>query len=530
MNEKKDIIQIFGILMKNPSLLSKTDRYNLSIVDFPTRFEKYIFDAICGLYYNGAKRITVVEIENYLETNETAKKVFEQFNGLEYLQDAEEFSQEENFDYYYDHLKKINALKDLKKSGTDISEFYCEDITNPKALEINENFEKISIQDIFEKTKKKILKVEQKYLRNDVSETRDISNGLDFLLEKTITKEDIGLPIQGRIINEIMAGARKGTFCLRSGGSGLGKSRNMVADACLLAFPFRYNPMTCEWELTGSSEKILYITTEQNFEEIQRMVLAYITGINETKFRYGIFSDNEKEIIQQALKILEEYKDNFQITKMPNPTNELIKSVIRENVMLYNIEYVFYDYIFIGPALLREFKGFALRSDELLLILSTTLKDLASELNVFVMSGTQVSAKAEENREIRNESSLAGGRATINKADYGFIMARPTREEIEALQPYIDKFGKSPNLVTDVFKVRAGEWTQVRIWSVFDAGILRKEDLFLTDSRLEEIDMSQSYNFKYQRWDDEIYDTLLEKLKQLNGKNNNGKLLHLIDI
>ena len=43
MNEKKDILQIFGILMKNPSLLSKTDKYNLTLADFSTRFEKYIF-------------------------------------------------------------------------------------------------------------------------------------------------------------------------------------------------------------------------------------------------------------------------------------------------------------------------------------------------------------------------------------------------------------------------------------------------------------------------------------------------------
>ena len=112
---------------------------------------------------------------------------------------------------------------------------------------------------------------------------------------------------------------------------------------------------------------------------------------------------------------------------------------------------------------------------ELLLILSTTLKNLATELDVFVMSGTQVNASADDNKNIRNEASLAGGRATINKADYGFIMARPTKEELDVLEPLITKTGMTPNLVTDVYKVRAGEWTQVRIWSYFDAGILRKE-------------------------------------------------------
>ena len=35
-------------------------------------------------------------------------------------------------------------LKDLKKQGFDIEEFYCEDLTNPKAEEINRNFNMLS--------------------------------------------------------------------------------------------------------------------------------------------------------------------------------------------------------------------------------------------------------------------------------------------------------------------------------------------------------------------------------------------------
>ena len=511
---KQDIIQIIGILMKTPSLLSKTDKYNLSIQDFSTRFEKYLFDSIDCLYHNGAEKISILDIENFLSSNTTAKYTYDTSNGKDYLEDAVEFSQEENFDYYYNHLKKANAIRDLQKIGYDTSFLYCEDLTNPKQSEINNKFENLSLNDIFDLVKKKILKTEKKYLRGDVSETRTVFDNLDELLQDSEIRNDVGLPIQGSIINEIMGGARKGTFCLRSGASGLGKSRNMVADACFLAFPIRYSIEQDKWIQIGSNEKILYITTEQNFKEIQKMILAYLTGINESKFRYGHFTDKEKNIISGAKKVIEQYKDNFLITKMPNPTNELIKSVIRENCILYNIDYVFYDYIFIGPALLSEFRGFGLRSDELLLILSTTLKDLASELNIFVMSGTQVSAKVSDNKEIRDESCLAGGRATINKADYGFIMARPTKDELEILRPYITRYGKEPNLVTDVFKVRAGEWTQVRIWSIFDAGILRKEDLFVTNNRLETIEVMKDYELEYML-DDLSQKTIQDLLKEL---------------
>ena len=91
-------------------------------------------------------------------------------------------------------------------------------------------------------------------------------------------------------------------------------------------------------------------------------------------------------------------------------------------------------------------------------MMATALKDLAVELNVCVFTSTQVNAAADNNTNIRNESSLAGGRSTINKADNGAIMARPTKEELEILEPIINTYGK-PNLVTDIFKVRSGEWT-----------------------------------------------------------------------
>ena len=82
-------------------------------------------------------------------------------------------------------------------------------------------------------------------------------------------------------------------------------------------------------------------------------------------------------------------------------------------------------------------------------------------------------------------------------------MARPTKEELETLEPLIVKF-KEPNVVTDVFKVRSGEWTQVRIWSYVNLGTLKKEDLFVTNSRLEPIDnFTANFNYLIPKLDEE---------------------------
>ena len=365
MIDKSSIIQVFGSLMRRPQLLSETDHYNLTIADFPTNFEKYIFSAIYNLYQNGVARISPIDVENYLESNEYAKEIFKNQNGIEYLQDAEQLSNSDNFSYYYNRLKKINLLNSLQKQGIDTSDFYSEEISE-KSFEINKHFEELSIADIINKIKQKIIITERNFIQNDTTEVIDVAEGIDELLAEADEHSGIGVPVQGKYFNEVIAGARRGAFVLRSAGSGVGKSRQAVGDACYLAFPFRYDEHMSRWVQTGNNEKVLFITTEQTGKEIQRMILAYLTGMNESKFRYGGFTSNEQLIIKQAREVIEEFRDNFHIIKMPNPTIELVKTIVRENVLLYDVGYVFYDYIHISPSLINEFKGVNLRNDKIL--------------------------------------------------------------------------------------------------------------------------------------------------------------------
>ena len=517
MTSKGTIQQILGSLMKHPQFLSEIDKYSLSMTDFSTKFEKYIFTAIQGLWRNGAPKITAFDIESYMEANEGAKKLFEQQNGLEYLQDIEEFSNVENFPYYYAKLKKLNLLRDLKKQNFPVSEFYQEDLTAPDAAEINQQFEDLTVADIITAVKKRLLVLESDYAGTEEVQEWDISGDIDDIVDSFGEDGSVGLPIQGSIFNRVIDGAQRSCLTIRSGASGTGKTRNAVADACLLAFPLRYNSTTAQWEQVGSNQKVLFIITEQTDKQIKKMILAYLTDINESKFKYGRFTEEEKKVIEQGKQVMKEFASNFILVRIPNPTIDLVKTKVREKVLLHDIGYVFYDYIFIGPALLNEFRGFGVRNDEVLLMMATALKDLAVELDVCVFTSTQVNANADNNTNIRNEASLAGGRSTINKADNGAIMARPTKEELETLEPIIATHGK-PNLVTDIFKVRSGEWTQVRIWSIMDLGTMKREDLFITDSRLEVIkDFYSGDEYNISDFEDEELMEIKRKVDWLNG-------------
>ena len=498
--------------MKKPNLLSESDKYQLTLDDFYYKLDKYIFAALENLYRGGANKIQPIDVENYLQTNGAASVIFKKNNGIEYLQDAEYLAEVQNFDYYYTRLKKINLLNRLQEEGFNTSEYYIEDLTNPKALDVNKNFETLEIDDILESVKRKVLGLENQFTQHEVTQTESAFEGILDIIDGARENIDIGAPVQGEILNEVMSGARLGTFIVRSAASGTGKTRQAVGDACYIAYPFRYEPFSKKWEQIGSGRKVMFIATEQTLGEIQKMILAYLTGFNESKFRYGNFTSEEERIIRQAVWIMEQYKDNFYIVQMPSPRIDLVKNLVREQVLLHGIEYVFYDYIFISPSLLSEFKGVSLRNDEILLMFSTALKELAVELNICVFSSTQVNANADSNVNIRNESSIAGSRAIINKADIGMVMARPTKEEID----FFASAGEAiPTIVTDVYKVRSGMWTQVRIWSVIDLGNLRKKDLYITDSRLEIITDFEKHCLYEIDWENNNFDEIEKKVNEM---------------
>ena len=498
--------------MKHPQYLSESDKYQLTLDDFYYKLDKYIFAALENLYRGGANKIQPIDVENYLQTNGAASVIFKKNNGIEYLQDAEYLAEVQNFDYYYTRLKKINLLNRLQEEGFNTSEYYIEDLTNPKALDVNKNFETLEIDDILESVKRKVLGLENQFTQHEVTQTESAFEGILDIIDGARENIDIGAPVQGEILNEVMSGARLGTFIVRSAASGTGKTRQAVGDACYIAYPFRYEPFSKKWEQIGSGRKVMFIATEQTIGEIQKMILAYLTGFNESKFRYGNFTSEEERIIRQAVWIMEQYKDNFYIVQMPSPRIDLVKNLVREQVLLHGIEYVFYDYIFISPSLLSEFKGVSLRNDEILLMFSTALKELAVELNICVFSSTQVNANADSNVNIRNESSIAGSRAIINKADIGMVMARPTKEEID----FFASAGEAiPTIVTDVYKVRSGMWTQVRIWSVIDLGNLRKKDLYITDSRLEIISDFEKHCLYEIDWENNNFDEIEKKVNEM---------------
>lgn len=486
--DKQVVMQILGSLMKQPSLLSEVENYSLIPTDFEETFERNIFMTIANLIRDGAKSIEVIDIDGYLAEKPHIYEIFKRYNGIEYLQDAYDLSTPDNFKYYYTQLKKYNIIKDLKNMGYDTNKIYPEkDMLTEDDYKKREEFDNITPEQIFGKIKSDLINVEAKYGCAS-AQSASASENIEELIKGLKDQPEIGMPCQGKILNTITRGARKGKFYLLSAMSGGSKTRTMVGNACYIAYPIRYNSAKGYWENTGSCEKVLYIGTEQVIEEIQTMILAYLTDLNEEIILSGEYTEEQSKLIKIAIKIMKTY-DNFKITQLPEPNLQQVRTHLRQYCLTEGYEYVFYDYIFATPSLLNEFRDLAIRPDVALRMLSTLLKDLAVELDCFVMSATQITGTVEfKLGYIRNYMLLRDSKSIPDKADFAAIKAKVLPEELNLLKELVKIIGYVPNQVTDIYKMRRGRYVDVRIWSYADLGTCRFKDLFITDVNLNPLE------------------------------------------
>ena len=486
--DKNAIMQVFGSLIQNPLLFSEIGSRGLVVADFDTRFTRSIFMAILNLVLGGTNTITIVDVDNYLQAQPALYTEFTKNNGIGFLQDCYDLANVENFQYYYKRVKKFTALRQLKAAGINISDIYPEnedDVVKEKKL--LDKFDDMDVADIFNHVQTKIQNLQYDFTIINAN-SKDAAGGLRKLVEELKEIPEIGYPLQGTIFNNISRGARRGKFYLNSGSSGSGKSRSMIGDACFLAYPQRWNSQKNIWEKTpGGKEKVLILTTELTDKEVQTIILANITDINEEKILYGAYSTEEEKRINDAIDIIEGNPNLF-IESIPDPSIAQISAIIKRQVAMNQVGVVFYDYIFSSPGLLSEFRDIKVREDVALMLLSTALKDLAVELNIFIESGTQLSGDYETWKGVRNQTLIRSAKSIVDKVDLGMITMPVRQDDLNMLDALLRQLNMpQPTHVRDIYKLRRGRYKNVRIWCIMDLGTARVEDLFMTNANYEPI-------------------------------------------
>lgn len=303
LQDKKAIIQVLGSILKDPTILSESNKYRITSDDFPSRFHSILFFAMSNLFQQGTEVLNEVEIDGYLKDYDIQYKIFHDNNGLEYIERIQDLAVVENFDYHYKRLKKFSLLREMSGLGFDIKEIYDETIIDPKEQEkMQEQFDKKSIDEILAAYEMKIVEVKEKFRTSSESVGIQGGEGIDELLDSFEESPDIGVPLNSEMLTSIFRGSRKKKFYIRSSITGGGKTRNMVADACRLSATELYDLKKKEWVKNPWNESSTVISTEMMAEELQSLALAYISGVEEKKYSEILLMSKKNSSCAKLLK------------------------------------------------------------------------------------------------------------------------------------------------------------------------------------------------------------------------------------
>ena len=255
----------------------------------------------------------------------------------------------------------------------------------------------------------------------------------------------------------------------------------MIADACNIACNRIYDD-TFGWIKNGVSEPVLYITTEQDLGEIQTMMVAFLSEVNEDHILNGRYEGNERERVYEAAKILKAAP--LYVEVLPDFSLQDVENKIIKNIRDHDIRYCFHDYIHTSLKILEEISkksgGVKLREDSILFMLSIRLKDLCNKYGIFIMSATQLNGDYQVS-ETPDQNLLRGAKSIADKIDAGLIALPVKQEDIDGLEKVLNASPfERPDLKISVYKNRRGRYKGIYLWCKADLGCCRVKPIFAT--------------------------------------------------
>lgn len=486
------IIQVIGCIFKNPNLLDN-ENYFFNEDDFTEEFHKILFGSIYNLHLLGAKSITINTIEDYLRDRPKSLAIYKANKGAEYLQKIGDNIQISTFNYYYQKMKKMTLLRMYQKAGMNLSWLYdTNNILDMKKRQAQEDWlDNNSLEDIAEIIDKKITDIKLKYIDNTNEDFIQAGDSMIDLIDELQKRPEVGYPMFGPLINTITRGARLKKFYLRSAATGVGKSRAMIADACSIACDEIYDSTKQDWVENGTREPVIFITTEQEVDEVQTMMLAFLSDVDENHIIYNNYEVGELDRVIKAAKLIQ--KCPLYIKKLPDFSLKDIENTIKYSISEYGVRYVFFDYLHTSMKILSEvtsktgIKG--LREDNILFMISIRLKDLCNEYGVFIMTATQLNAEY-RSAQVYDQNLLRGAKSIADKIDLGMIMLETSQEDKEALREVIVKGDfAEPNIKISIYKNRRGQYKDILLWCKANRGTCKIIPMFATDYQYKIIEL-----------------------------------------
>ena len=482
LSDKRAYLAVLGSLIQNPTLLDDVDR-PLSKVDFDTeKFYQIIFISAYNLYQQGIEKIDEFTIDSYLNNFPEQYKIFNDNDGLKWVSDAMTIASTCNYDYYYHRMRKYSLLRYYEQNGLDTSFIF--DKNKMDNADEQQKFDEYTEQEIVELIEQKLV-VDPKstYCNSQLVQTIQAGYGIDEMVDEYLETPDYGFHMTSLAANTLCRGLRKGKLYLRSAGTGVGKTRLFLMDACTLAVPYTYDIKQQKFVYTGHDTPTLFYGTEMSLKEYQSCIVSCVSGVDERHIILGQYEKGELERVREASKYIAAsplylvYCDDFTISEIEN--------TVKKYVIQKGVEVFIFDYIQTVPRLMSEVNiKSSVRNQEyqVLIQFAARLKALSEHLNIAILTGSQLRPEAKD-MLYKDETTLQGSKAMSQKCDIGMTIAKLTKSEKQKVDKITQNILGCPeiNRLVWFWKIRQGSLASIIVACHCDLSNMRLEDVFVMD-------------------------------------------------
>ena len=115
--------RLLGSMILDTTLV-KNEKFPLEKSDFVFQIHKILYSTLFNLSQRGVKSATSMDIEEFIRPYASYYQTFIDGGGLEYINTITQLTKVDNYEFYYDSIRKMSLLRDMRDDGDNICKFW----------------------------------------------------------------------------------------------------------------------------------------------------------------------------------------------------------------------------------------------------------------------------------------------------------------------------------------------------------------------------------------------------------------------
>lgn len=352
---------VIGAILLNPTAFITIASF-LKATDFYSLRHAYIWEAFLRLNERG-QSLDLLLVGEELDTQQRLADV----GGLPYLiQLANNTPSAFNVEAYGRIVERTAVRRRLIQVADEI-----------KALAIDENS---TLDNVIDEAESRLFSVTESQIKRQFVPMREALSGYYDHMEQLLMARGgaVGVPTGFRDLDQLLGGFQRSDLLVFAGRPGMGKTSFLLTIALNAA---------------RVGARVAIFTMEMGVEQITQRIVSMESGINVQKLRLAQLTPSEVARFTEVVGRLSELPIFIDDTPALNPLD--IRTKARRLSHEYGLDMIIVDYM----QLMNAGKGYENNRVQEISYISRSLKELARELNVPLISAAQLSRAVEQRQD-----------------------------------------------------------------------------------------------------------------------------------